>query len=96
MVYTEEDRQNSNCGEVVMFRLLGSLKGIGLIIIAAIALSFMWHSHISLYRDKEVLKSKSQSQEEAIKIQCKVLDVVKNTKSVDFDRNIKRMQNGEL
>jgi hypothetical protein len=56
----------------------------------------MWHSHISLYRDKEVLKGKSQSQEEAIKIQCKVLHVVKNTKSVDFDRNIKRMQNGEL
>lgn len=79
-----------------MFRLLGAFKGIGLIIVAAIAVSFLWHSHISLHRDKEVLESKSRSQEQTIKIQCKVINVVKKTKSVDFDSNIKRMHDGEL
>jgi hypothetical protein len=79
-----------------MLRLINVFKGSALIAVAVIVFIFLGRIHISLHRNNEILESKTKEQAKTIQIQCKVLDVVKNTKAVDFDSNIKRMQRGEL
>lgn len=56
----------------------------------------LWQSNNSLNRKNEVLDLKSKDQTGTISIQKKVINVVKNTKAASFDRNIKRMYDGEL
>ena len=88
-----------------MIRLLIAKTG-GVIFGCLIALIiFLWQSNnilreknksLILQQKNQLLHIKSSSQGQTIETQKKVIDVVKNTKPVDFDTNIERMQNGEL
>jgi hypothetical protein len=63
---------------------------------AILAGLFLWQSNVSLNRKNEVLDLKTKDQTGTITIQKKVINVVKNTKAASFERNIKRMYDGEL
>lgn len=49
-----------------------------------------------LKEQNTILSTQNSDQIHTIEIQRKVIEVVKNTESVDFDTNLKRMYNNEL
>ena len=76
-------------------RFLSKLWAIWPVVLGLICL-FFWQNHESLKQKNEILNLKTKDQTGTITIQKKIINVVKNTKAADFDRNIKRMYDGEL
>lgn len=79
----------------MMKLLIAKIGGVVFAVLSMLSV-FLWRNNKHLAKKNEELNLKSKDQANTIEIQNKVIDVVKQTKAVDFDSNIKRMQDGEL
>ena len=75
--------------------LLSNIKNVGYIVVAFFTVYILKRNN-DLQVDNNNLKQDNLQKDKILDIQAKVLDVSENTKSVNLDDNIKRMQNGQL
>jgi hypothetical protein len=79
-----------------MFKLLiGKIWGACGLALSMISL-FLWSRNKTINKRYEALDSKTKDQAKTIEIQKKIIHVIKNTKPVDLNGNIKRMRDKEL
>jgi hypothetical protein len=78
-----------------MFKLLvGKIWGACGLALTMISL-FLWSRNKTINKRNEDLNYKTKDQAKTIATQKKIIHVIKNTKPVDLDGNIKRMRDGK-
>ena len=75
--------------------LLSNIKNVGYMVVAFFTVYILKRNN-DLSVDNNNLKQDNLQKDKILDIQAKVLDVSENTKSVNLDDNIKRMQDGQL
>ena len=75
--------------------LLSNIKNIGYMVVAFFTVYILKRNN-DLSVDNNNLTQDNLQKDKILDIQAKVLDVSENTKSVNLDDNIKRMQDGQL
>jgi len=73
--------------------LLSNIKNVGYMVVAFFTVYILKRNN-DLSVDNNNLKQDNLQKDKILDIQAKVLDVSENTKSVNLDANIKRMQGG--
>lgn len=75
--------------------LLSNIKNVGYMVVAFFTVYILKRNN-DLSVDNNNLTQDNLQKDKILDIQAKVLDVSENTKSVNLDDNIKRMQDGQL
>ena len=75
--------------------LLSNIKNVGYMVVAFFTV-YILKINNDLSVDNNNLTQDNLQKDKILDIQAKVLDVSENTKSVNLDNNIKRMQDGQL
>ena len=75
--------------------LLSNIKNVGYMVVAFFTV-YILKINNDLSVDNNNLTQDNLKKDKILDIQAKVLDVSENTKSVNLDNNIKRMQDGQL
>jgi len=75
--------------------LLSNIENVGYMVVAFFTVYILKRNN-DLSVDNNNLKQDNLQKDKILDIQAKVLDVSENTKSVNLDDNIKRMQDGQL
>jgi hypothetical protein len=75
--------------------LLSNIKNVGYMVVAFFTV-YIFKRNNDLSVDNNNLTQDNLQKDKILDIQAKVLDVSENTKSVNLDDNIKRMQDGQL
>ena len=75
--------------------LLSNIKNVGYMVVAFFTVYILKRNN-DLSVDNNNLKQDNLQKDKILDIQAKVLDVSENTKFVNLDDNIKRMQDGQL
>ena len=75
--------------------LLSNIKNVGYMLVAFFTVYILKRNN-DLSVDNNNLTQDNLQKDKILDIQAKVLDVSENTKSVNLDDNIKRMQDGQL
>ena len=75
--------------------LLSNIKNVGYMVVAFFTVYILKRNN-DLSVDNNNLTQDNLQKDKILDIQAKVLDVSENTKSVNLDNNIKRMQDGQL
>ena len=75
--------------------LLSNIKNVGYMVVAFFTV-YILKRNKDLSLENNNLTQDNLQKDKILDIQAKVLDVSENTKSVNLDDNIKRMQDGQL